>query len=365
MCALHETGVVHRDLKPSNLLLADGGPDGPERVLVADLGLAKNLAQASGLTVVAGSAGYMPPEQQDGLGGIDERSDVYSLGAVLYHLVTGAVPDRPGEVRAPSALRPELPAEVERAVLRAMDPDREGRWPSAGAFAAELDRLAAPGGTSPAEHPPEPVAEPAPARRPKWRRHSAVAAGTAAVVLLGAGAAVKWLQQPSAPRTQRVHDATGRISVQVPGAWAAQVTDGGWSPSSLGLPGAHAPGMIVAQDVRGWSNLTQTDGGVFVGLAAGDASGGGGRRRPARRLHEGGGEDVRRRPLARPDPRLVVRPGGARAGGGRPHSGSRPAGPARTCRSAARRTAGAHGRGAEQPTGEGRRVAAEKSSRSA
>ena len=267
VCALHETGVVHRDLKPSNLLLADGGPDGPDRVLVADLGLAKNLAQASGLTVVAGSAGYMPPEQQDGFGGIDERSDVYSLGAVLYHLVTGVVPDRPGEVRAPSALRPDLPAQVERAVLRAMDPDREGRWPGAQAFADALDRLAAPEAGAPAAEPvAEPVARPVPVKRSGRRRRTTWAVGMAAVVLLGAGAAAKWWQQPSAPHAQRVHDATGRIAVEVPGAWATQLTDGGWSPVSLDLPAAHAPGLIVARNVRAWSNLTQPDDGVFVGL---------------------------------------------------------------------------------------------------
>jgi eukaryotic-like serine/threonine-protein kinase len=265
--ALHGTGVVHRDLKPSNLLLAGGGPNGPERVLVADLGLAKNLAQASGLTVVAGSAGYMPPEQQDGLGGVDERSDVYSLGAVLYHLVTGAVPDRPGAVRAPSVLRPDLSAGVERAVLRAMDPDREGRWPSAEAFAAELDRLADTSGDGPVD---PPAAEPV-APRPRWRRRGAVVAGTAAVVLLAAGATAEWLHQPSsAPKTQQVHDATGRISVTVPGAWATQVTDGGWSPFSLGLPAAHAPGLIVAQDADNWSNLTRPDDGVFVGVTGSD-----------------------------------------------------------------------------------------------
>ncbi|WP_202034920.1 protein kinase [Streptomyces albus subsp. chlorinus] len=141
--ALHEAGVVHRDIKPSNVLLAGGGrARGRERVLVADLGLAKNLAQASGLTVVAGSAGYMAPEQAEPFEGIDGRADVYSLGAVLYHLVTGAVPGPPGRVVPLTELRPGLPAALEETVERAMEPSRERRWPTAGAFANALDRLA-------------------------------------------------------------------------------------------------------------------------------------------------------------------------------------------------------------------------------
>ncbi|MFF9554993.1 protein kinase [Streptomyces albus] len=155
--ALHEAGAVHRDIKPSNVLLAGGGTGGRERVLVADLGLAKNLAQASGLTVVAGSAGYMAPEQADPFDGIDARADVYGLGAVLHYLVTATVPGPPGRVLPLREIRPTLPAALEAAVTRALSPDRADRWPTATAFAAELDRLAAelgcPEEPGPAEHP--------------------------------------------------------------------------------------------------------------------------------------------------------------------------------------------------------------------
>ncbi|WP_307805539.1 serine/threonine-protein kinase [Streptomyces spirodelae] len=140
--ALHEAGVVHRDVKPSNVLLTSGGAQGRERVLVADLGLAKNLAHASGLTVVAGSVGYMAPEQAEPFEGIDARADIYSLGAVLYHLVTGAQPGNPDRVMPLDELRPGLPPAVAEAVGRAMEPDRERRWPTAAAFANELDRIA-------------------------------------------------------------------------------------------------------------------------------------------------------------------------------------------------------------------------------
>ncbi|MYQ68943.1 MULTISPECIES: serine/threonine-protein kinase, partial [unclassified Streptomyces] len=95
--ALHAAGIVHRDIKPSNVLLRSS-PGGAPRVLLADLGLAKSLAQASGLTLAAGSAGYRPPEQAAPGAGIDARADVYALGAVGYRLVTGEVPGDPGRV---------------------------------------------------------------------------------------------------------------------------------------------------------------------------------------------------------------------------------------------------------------------------
>ena len=77
---LHDAGVVHRDIKPSNLLLDVGRT--PPAVLVADLGSAKQLADASGLTVTTGTPAYMAPEQALQTGGFDGRADVYALGVV-------------------------------------------------------------------------------------------------------------------------------------------------------------------------------------------------------------------------------------------------------------------------------------------
>ncbi|MBP0456794.1 serine/threonine-protein kinase [Streptomyces montanisoli] len=261
---LHEAGIVHRDIKPSNVLLAGGGEggEGQERVLLADLGLAKNLAQASGLTVVAGSAGYMAPEQAEPFDGIDARADVYSLGAVLYHLVTGVVPGPPGKVLPPAKVRPGVPKAVQRAVQRAMEPDRERRWPTAAAFADELDRLAtqAAGGRV--------------RRRPaiRVRRRTVVISVAALVVALGGGsAAAALLRQDGEPRTERVADRTGQVSVEVPRAWARQVVDSGWSPADLGLKGGHEPGLTVAGNVRDWRDLGSGVSGVFVGAYAGAA----------------------------------------------------------------------------------------------
>ncbi|WP_225825799.1 serine/threonine-protein kinase [Streptomyces naphthomycinicus] len=258
--ALHEAGIVHRDIKPTNVLLHTA-PDGTRRVLLADLGLAKSLAQASVLTLAAGSAGYQPPEQAEPGEGIDERADVYSLGAVGYELLTGTVPGPPGKVLPPRRLRPELDEAVERALLRALEPDRARRWPSALAFARELDRLAS---GAPAR----------PARRLDGVRGrlntvtlalAAVLAATAAAVAVtvalhrdgnGDGEGV------------RVADSTGRVTLTVPAGWGRELRDSGWDPRALGLTAGHEPGLVVAGDLSRWPDLKAAVDGVFVGVSA-------------------------------------------------------------------------------------------------
>ena len=91
---LHDAGVIHRDIKPSNLLLDAAST--PAAVLVADLGSAKQLADASGLTVATGTPAYMAPEQAFQTGGLDARADVYALGVVTFELLTGHKPFGPG-----------------------------------------------------------------------------------------------------------------------------------------------------------------------------------------------------------------------------------------------------------------------------
>ena len=157
---LHAAGVVHRDIKPSNLLI-EAGTNGTRRVLVADLGSAKRLAEASGITVTTGTPSYMAPEQALGRS-IDERCDVYSLGVVTYVLLTGRLPfdvsdpmtlvtrtatDRPARVAEPR----HLPAPLDHTTLdallvrsMALEPDRRPR--TAIELADELARVAT-GGT--------------------------------------------------------------------------------------------------------------------------------------------------------------------------------------------------------------------------
>jgi serine/threonine protein kinase len=96
VAALHAEGVVHRDITPANLLLrpANGQESGggTHRIVLADLGLAKRAAEASGLTQAVGTPSYMAPEQGREDGGFDERADVYAVGAVTYALLTGRAP---------------------------------------------------------------------------------------------------------------------------------------------------------------------------------------------------------------------------------------------------------------------------------
>ncbi|MFA7754873.1 serine/threonine-protein kinase [Streptomyces sp. NRRL B-2790] len=256
--ALHEAGIVHRDIKPTNVLLHTA-PDGERRVLLADLGLAKSLAQASVLTLAAGSAGYQPPEQAEPGEGIDARADVYSLGAVGYELLTATVPGPPGKVVPPRRLRPDLGEDVERALLRALEPDRERRWPGAQAFAAELDRLAAAFG-----------GERRGGRLDAVRgRLNVVTLALAALLAAAAAAATVTLvlHRTGGDDTAKVKDATGRVTVEVPAGWAREVRDAGWDPHTLGLPAGHEPGLVIADDMAKWSDLGVTVDGVFVGVS--------------------------------------------------------------------------------------------------
>ncbi len=147
----HRIGIVHRDLKPENILM---GPDGIP--LVTDFGLAKWHREGSMITrtgQVLGTPHYMSPEQATGRGLGDASTDVYSLGAILYALLTGRPPhvgDSAAEVLrsvlqdeplAPRLLRRDVPADLEKICLKAIQFEPSQRYATAEALAQDLDRF--------------------------------------------------------------------------------------------------------------------------------------------------------------------------------------------------------------------------------
>jgi serine/threonine-protein kinase len=151
----HGKGIVHRDLKPANILLSQG-----RRPVVMDFGIAKFVGKSSGLTqqgAIMGTPAYMPPEQAgEDYANVGPHSDVYSLGAILYTLLTGRVPYDEGTVLRtilkvisddlpppPHAIRPGVPPRLEQICLRAMSKKPADRYPSAHALAEDLRRFRA------------------------------------------------------------------------------------------------------------------------------------------------------------------------------------------------------------------------------
>ena len=158
----HAAGIVHRDLKPANLFLAIR-PDGSRIVKVLDFGISKSLLGTSladmsltGTAAMIGSPLYMSPEQMRSARDVDTRTDIWSLGVMLYEMITGRPPyagdsipalcaallnDQPAPMQQ---LRPEVPPGLEEAVLRCLAKDRQRRFPTV----SELARALAPFGSS-------------------------------------------------------------------------------------------------------------------------------------------------------------------------------------------------------------------------
>ncbi len=145
----HRLGVIHRDLKPSNIMIDREGC-----VRIMDFGIARSLKEKgiTGAGVMIGTPEYMSPEQVEGKE-VDERSDIYSLGVILYEMVTGRAPfegDTPftigmkhkGEIpRPPKELNTQVQEDLNRVILRCLEKDKETRYQSAAEMLSELENI--------------------------------------------------------------------------------------------------------------------------------------------------------------------------------------------------------------------------------
>jgi serine/threonine protein kinase len=145
----HRLGVVHRDLKPQNIMVDE---DGNARIM--DFGIARTV-KGKGITgagVMVGTPEYMSPEQAE-VKEVDQRSDIYSLGVILYEMVTGRVPFE-GETPLgiamkhkseappdPRQINAQLAEDLSRVIMRCLEKDKEKRYQSAGEVSAELQNI--------------------------------------------------------------------------------------------------------------------------------------------------------------------------------------------------------------------------------